>query len=105
MKTSYRLLGGSRRGAKRQRRDPLARFGEQAIKVRAVRALGALLELRVDVHRHRRVGVTNLGHHELEVELVGDQRNRDVGAAQGVRVVWGSGAMPLAARRSLASRD
>lgn len=29
--------------------------------------------------------MADLGHHELEIELVGDQRDRDVGAAQSVR--------------------
>lgn len=51
MKTSYRSSEGvdaERSGSAATR----SRFGEQAIKVRAVRALGALLELRVDVHSH-----------------------------------------------------
>jgi hypothetical protein len=32
------------------------------------RAIRALLELRVDVHRHPRVGVADLGHHPFNVE-------------------------------------
>ena len=36
----------------------------------AVRALGPLLELRVNVHRHLRVGVPVLAHHPEDVEAV-----------------------------------
>jgi hypothetical protein len=32
-------------------------------------AVGALLQLRVDVHRHFRVGVPDLAHNPLHVEL------------------------------------
>ncbi|HEX3608077.1 MAG TPA: hypothetical protein VHU14_00185 [Solirubrobacterales bacterium] len=48
-------------------------------------AVDPLLELRVDVHRHLRVGVADLPHHPLDVEVVGEQRDRNVGAAQAVR--------------------
>jgi hypothetical protein len=41
------------------------------VELGAVGAVGALLELRVDVHRHLRVGVPDLGHHPLHVEAVG----------------------------------
>jgi hypothetical protein len=46
-----------------------------------VLALDALLQLRVDVERHLRVGVADLAHHPEDVEAVGEQRDRDVGAA------------------------
>lgn len=49
-------------------------------------AVDPLLELRVDVHRHLRVGVADLAHHPLDVEVVGEQRDRDVGAAQRGRI-------------------
>ncbi|MEX0972372.1 MAG: hypothetical protein WDZ46_03845 [Solirubrobacterales bacterium] len=47
-------------------------------------AVYPLLELRVDVHRHLRVGVADLAHHPLDVEFVGEQGDRYVGAAQAV---------------------
>ncbi|HEX8106022.1 MAG TPA: hypothetical protein VF533_25630 [Solirubrobacteraceae bacterium] len=49
-----------------------------------MRAVGALLELRVDVERHLRVGVADLAHDPLDVEAVGDEGDGDVGAAEGV---------------------
>jgi hypothetical protein len=48
-------------------------------------ALDALLQLRVDVERHLRIGVADLPHDPEDVEAIGEQRDRDVGAAQGVR--------------------
>jgi hypothetical protein len=50
-----------------------------------VRAVDALLELGADVHRHLRVGVADLAHDPLDVEAVGQQCDRDVGAAHRVR--------------------
>ena len=48
-------------------------------------ALDALLQLGVDVERHLRIGVADLAHDPEDVEAIGEQRDRDVGAAQGVR--------------------
>ncbi|MGZ6574601.1 MAG: hypothetical protein ACXVHB_19535 [Solirubrobacteraceae bacterium] len=38
-------------------------------------ALDALLQLRVDVERHLRIGVADLPHHPQHVEAVGEQRD------------------------------
>jgi len=56
----------------------------ESVEGRAVVALGALLELRVDVHRHLRVGVAYLIHHPLHVKVVRQQGDADVGAPQAV---------------------
>ncbi|HEV3318458.1 MAG TPA: hypothetical protein VG053_01835 [Solirubrobacteraceae bacterium] len=45
----------------------------------------ALLQLRVDVHRHLRVGVADLSHDPLDVEVVCEQSDRDVGAPHRMR--------------------
>jgi hypothetical protein len=58
---------------------------DEPVKCRPVLALDALLELRVDVHRHLRVGVADLAHDPQHVEAVGQQRDRDVRATQRVR--------------------
>jgi len=47
--------------------------------------LHSLLQLRVDVEGHLGVGVADLAHDPLHVEVVGEKRDRDVGAAQRVR--------------------
>jgi hypothetical protein len=50
-----------------------------------VLTIDALLQLRVDVHRHLRIRVPDLAHHPEHVEPVGQQRDRDVRAPQRVR--------------------
>lgn len=75
---------------------------QQPIEVLPVRPGGSLLQLGVDVHRHPRVGVADLAHHPLHVELVGAQGDRDVGPAQAVRATGGIGGRPWAERRSVA---
>jgi hypothetical protein len=62
----------------------LARGADKAIELDAVGPLDPLLELRVDVHRHLRVGVPDLAHDPLDVEVVRQQRDRDVRAAEAV---------------------
>ena len=57
----------------------------ELVELGAVVALRALLQLRIDVHRHLRVGVADLVHHPLDVEVVRQQRDRDVRAPQRVR--------------------
>jgi hypothetical protein len=44
-----------------------------------------------DVHGHLRVGVADLAHDPLHVEVVGEQRGRGLSAPQRVGVVWGGG--------------
>lgn len=52
-------------------------------------AVGALLDLCVDVHGHFGVGVADLAHDPFDVEVVGDEGDGNVGAAQRVRRdVW-----------------
>jgi hypothetical protein len=43
-----------------------------------VGAVGALLQLRVDVERHLRVGMAGLAHDPLDVEAVGEHRLSDL---------------------------
>lgn len=62
---------------------PLAGVAQQPVEALAVAPVDPLLELCVDVQRHLRVGVADLAHHPLDVEVVGEQSDR--GAAQGVR--------------------
>jgi hypothetical protein len=57
-------------------------LAHELIEVGAVVALGALLQLRVGVHRHLRVGVADLVHDPLDVEVVCEQRDRDVGTGR-----------------------
>ncbi len=45
-------------------------------------SLGALLQLGVDVHGHLGVRMPDLTHHPQDVEPVGQQRDRNVRAAQ-----------------------
>ena len=47
--------------------------------------LDALLELGVDVQSHLRVDMSDLAHDPLDVEVVREQGDRDVGAAEAVR--------------------
>src|SRR5215218_4477682 len=63
----------------------LAGGSEEAVEVRSVAALDSLLQLRVRVHRHLRVGVPDLTHDPLHVEVVGQEGDRDVGPAEAVR--------------------
>jgi hypothetical protein len=60
-------------------------MAHELVEVRAVVALGALLQLRVHIHRHLRVGVADLVHDPLHVKAVGQQRDRDVRAPERVR--------------------
>ncbi|HEY5196525.1 MAG TPA: hypothetical protein VIJ51_05810 [Solirubrobacteraceae bacterium] len=69
---------------------------DEAVEGRSVGSLDPLLELGVDVERHLRVGVADLTHHPLDVEVVGQQRDRDVGAAQAVGRRVGQGRQPAA---------
>ncbi|HKG04753.1 MAG TPA: hypothetical protein VKB03_16395 [Conexibacter sp.] len=48
-------------------------------------AVDALLQLRIDVERHLRVGVADLAHDPFHVEVVRQQRDGDARAAQCVR--------------------
>src|SRR5947209_2115370 len=63
----------------------LSRVADEAVEAFAVLAVDALLELGVDVEGHLAVGVADLAHHPLDVEVVGEQRDRDVGAPESVR--------------------
>jgi hypothetical protein len=56
------------------------RLSHEPVKGGALVTLNPLLTLRADIERHRRVGVADLAHHPLRVEVVGEQRDRDVGA-------------------------
>ena len=79
--------------------QPFSRLSDESVERLAVLALGALLQLGVDVHRHLRVGVADLTHDPQDVEAVGEQRDRDVGAPQACAgVVFGSAGRPRAAR-------
>jgi AcrR family transcriptional regulator len=57
---------------------------DEPVELGAVRPLDALLELGVDVQGHLGVGVADLAHHPLDVEVVRQQRDRDVGTSQAV---------------------
>jgi hypothetical protein len=63
----------------------MARAPDEAVEARAVVALGALLELGINVERHLRVGVADLAHHPLDVEVVREQCDLDVRAPKAVR--------------------
>ena len=52
------------------------------VEAHSMLALHALLELRVDVERHLRVGVPDLAHDPLDVEAIGQQSDGDVGPPQ-----------------------
>src|SRR5947209_1853524 len=62
----------------------LSRVADEAVEAFAVLSVDALRELGVDVEGHLAVGVADLAHHPLDVEVVGEQGNRDVGAPQRV---------------------
>jgi hypothetical protein len=62
----------------------VAGLADEAVEALAVVTLGALLELRVHVHRHLGVGVADLAHNPLDVEVVREQSDRDVGASEAV---------------------
>jgi hypothetical protein len=63
----------------------LAGAADEAVERPAMAALCALFELCVDVERHLGVRVTDLAHHPFHVEVVGKERERDVGASQRMR--------------------
>ena len=65
--------------------ESLVRAAEELVERGAVGALDALLQLRVDVERHRRIGVADLTHDPLDVEAIGQQSYRYVGPPQ---TVW-----------------
>jgi hypothetical protein len=65
--------------------ESLACPAHERVERLAVRALRPLLQLRVDVHRHLRVGMSDLPHDPENVEVVGEQGDRDIGASQRVR--------------------
>jgi hypothetical protein len=75
----------------------------QTVEALAVAPVDALLELGVDIHRHLRVGVADLAHHPLDVEVVGEQGDRDVRAPPAVGLTGGKGGRPRAARCLLAA--
>lgn len=41
----------------------LAGLSQEPVKVGSVAALDALLKLRIDIHRHLRIGMADLAHH------------------------------------------
>jgi hypothetical protein len=52
-----------------RRQKLLAGVAHELVELGSTVALGALLQLRVDIHRHLRVGVPDLAHDPLHVEL------------------------------------
>ena len=62
----------------------LARLADERVEGAAVVAADALLELVVDVGCHLGVGVADLAHDPHDVEAVGEQGDRDVGAPEAV---------------------
>jgi hypothetical protein len=54
----------------------LAGVANELVELGSTVAIGALLQLRVDVHRHLRVGVPDLAHDPLHVEVVGQQSDQ-----------------------------
>jgi hypothetical protein len=83
-------------GQERQPLESLSRLADEPVEADTVVALGALLKLGVNVHRHLRVGVADLIHHPLHIEVVGEERDRDVGAPQRVRCDTGKWLQALA---------
>jgi hypothetical protein len=76
----------------------------ERVELGAVLAPGALLQLCVDLEGHLRVGVSDLLHYPHDVEVVRQERDRDVGAAHRMRCrVWQRGQALLAGH--LARRD
>ncbi|MBV9818944.1 MAG: hypothetical protein JOZ07_11430, partial [Solirubrobacterales bacterium] len=51
---------------------------KERVERNSVRALAAVEQLRVDVHRHLAVGVADLALHEGHVEVGRDQHDRDI---------------------------
>jgi hypothetical protein len=64
----------------------LTGVAHELVEARSTVTLGALLQLRVDIDRHLRIGMPDLAHDPLHVEVVGQQFDRDVRAPQRV---WG----------------